>query len=247
MKLTKQNIEESVKKLQEKTNDSLTELLVKYSPEIGTPQEIKEALLEVTDTSYEQKRIASAMESIGDYLHRHSFPVEIKEISDNWVEAFENFSNLMAEKTEIADKKEIKTEDLLTPLQNVIGLSPKTYEIFYNAGKDLYIHKYYEKAADVFFVLLMLNHSYSNVWISLGLSEQQCGRFDQALRAFAMGAATYIESPEAFFCAANCCIDMNDYNEAKIYLEEGLERLNQDKKFEVYRGIANQINRKLSK
>lgn len=247
MDLNKHDIEESMKNMQDQACTSLTEILVKYSPELGNATKIKEALMAATDTSTEQKRIFSAFESIGDYLHRHSFPVEIKEIGDNWAQAFEEFSSLITGEKELPGAKEMQAEGVFPPLQTTIGISPKTYEIFYAAGRDLYTHKSYEKAADVFFVLAMLNHCYSNVWISLGLSEQHCGHFEQALKAFAMGAITHVDSPEPFFCAADCCIAMNDYSEAKIYLDEGLERLNKDRQYETFRGIANRIARQLKR
>lgn len=239
MKLTKQEVETSIKNLQDRAYSSITEFLVKNAPELGDEQEIREAVLSTLDTSQEQKRIASAFESIGHYLDRHSFPVEMQEIRDNWMQAFEQYTKLLSE------EKTIQAEDMFAPLQPLIGLSPKTYEIFYAAGIDLYTHKSYEKAADVFFLLTMLNHCYCNVWISFGLAEQHCGHYESALKAFAMAAITNADSPEPYFCAAGCCIAMHDPNEAKIYLEEGLERLNQDKKYEVFRGIANQIGRQL--
>jgi tetratricopeptide (TPR) repeat protein len=248
MAITKKELDEAIHSIQDKACQSLTDFLVSNSPELADSKELKEAVLEALDTSNEQKRIESAFVSIADYLHRHSFPVETKEINDNWVEAFNKFTKLLMGKEEIKEgTPSSQPEDLMQPLQTIIGIAPKTYEIFYACGLDLYKHDAFEKAADVFFLLTILNYCYSSVWIALGLSEQKCGHFELALKAYAMGAITHIESPEPFFCAADCCIAMNDPHEARIYLDEGMERLNKNREFESFRGQAQRISQLLVK
>lgn len=233
---TNDNMDEAIHTFQDQAASSLTELISKSVPELANSPELKQALLSSLDISHEQQRIQSAYKSIAAYLQRSSYAVEMQEIQENWVQAFGQFTELLE------NKREINNENA-EPLQEMIGLSPKTYDLFYAAGRDLYEQNAFEKAADVFFLMTIFNYCYSNVWISLGLSEQKCGRFESALKAFAMAVMTNIDSPEPYLCAADCCLAMNDLAEAKIYLDEAMIRLNKDSQYEPFRAVAARISK----
>lgn len=234
-----QDFDNALNSFREEAQTACAEFLTKTAPEVADSPELKEAIRATLDITSEQQRIKSAFESIFDYCQHHCTPVEMQEVSDNWEQAFERFTTLLEGKE--WEGKQITEEDLMKPLQTQIGLSPKTYELFYAAGRDLYDYNAFEKAADIFFLLTTLNPYYSNVWLSLGLAEQKCGRFETALKAYAMGAITNLSSPESFLYAADCCIAMNNLSEAKVYLEEGMERINKDQQYEPFSALAAQI------
>lgn len=240
MELTKENLDKAVRMIIDNGATLLNEIVEKSLPEPPAPGEVKKQIGSLLDISREQQRIYAAFDSINDYLQRCSYPAEIEEINENWVQAFEKFGNML-NKTKEANSKNPEES-----FQAMIGLSPKTYEIFYAAGKELYDQNAFEQAADIFFVLTLFNHSYPSVWLSFGLSEQKCGRFEAALRAFAMGAVTDNKSPEPLLCAADCCIAMNDPDEAKIYLEEATARIDRDSQYESFRSVAKKIGKLLS-
>jgi len=219
----KHDIDDAIKTLTKNATDSLTKQLIANSPDPVDEKELKKEISSFLDIKVEEKRINSAFDSIVDYLHRHGSPVELEEIRENWREAFEKFTTLLAEERAFTEK------DMEISLQEAIGISQKTFDQFYKTGRELYSHKEYQKAADIFFTLALFNQYYYNVWLSLGLSEQHCGHFDAALRAYAMAAITNIDSPEPFLHGADCCIAMHDKHEAELYLEEAVERIDKDR------------------
>lgn len=237
--LTQETLDAAIHAFQDQAASSLTEMMNKSMPKPVDVPELKQAILSSLDISPVQQKIQSAFKSISYYLQRSIYAVEMQEIQDNWMSAYEQLMALLENQTER------KQEDLGEPLQTLIGLSAKTYDSFYAAGLDLFDQEAFEKASEVFFLLALFNYCYSNVWISLGLSEQKCGRLEPALNAFAMGVITNPDSPESYLYAAECCIAMNDLVEAKTYLEEALTRLDKDPQYESFRAVATKISKQI--
>jgi tetratricopeptide (TPR) repeat protein len=236
--LTKENLDKMIHSFQDQAAVSLTELIKISVPELANSPELKKEVLSSIDIAPGQQRISSAFKSITNYLQSSLSPVERQEIEENWMQSFQQFSELLE------SKKAMESEDSIKPLQELIGLSSQTYDLFYAAGRDLYENEAFEKASDIFFLLTILNYCYSNVWISLGLCEQKCNHLETALKAFSMAVITNPESPEPYLCAADCCIAMNDLSEANIYLEQAMPRL-KDPQYESFRAVASRISQQL--
>lgn len=236
MTITKNEIDKTIKHITKHTAKTITEHLVKNSSDPINPEEVRENVLSLLSLEYEEERLISAFESVVDYLDRFSTPVELNEIKKNWIDAFNAFFEVLKE------KKEVTKEVQFTPLQDLLGITSKTYQQFYAAGRDLFIHHQYKKASDVFFLLAILNNCYYSVWLSLGLCEERCSNFESALVAYTMAMITDNDSPEPFLCAANCCIEMSDKHEAEVYLDEAMERIDHDpKKYVAFKAEVTKI------
>lgn len=238
MQTIKNEIDRLIKSSQEKASKTITEFLIKNSAEPLDEKEVKDVVMASLSVDVESKRFDSAFHGIYDYMQSHCAPVEIEDIKENWLHALDQFA------CALEDKKQVTEENVFTPLQNIIGLSEKTYTQFYEAGKNLYEQKLFDKAADVFFLLAFLNHSFYNVWISLGLCEQRCGHFELALKAFAMATITNIEAPEPFLHGAECCIEMGDRTEALLYLEEAMERIDKNPNYKSLKSHVKSLKSK---
>lgn len=136
-------------------------------------------------------------------------------------EVLEGLSNLEKRSSEV------KEEDLdKTSLEGLMGLSPSIIDEIYRAGTNQFQQKDFQNAANVFFILSLLNYGRHNVWLSLGLSEQQLGHHEAAVIDFAMAAVTNIQSPWSFLYSAESALHLGEFKEAKAYLEHAKEIIN---------------------
>lgn len=236
MVTTKNDIDKAIRTSQEEACEFITNFLVKNSKEHLDAKEVKAAVMSSLNMdNVLGMRFNSAFDSLFDYMQRHCAPVEIDDVKENWLHVLDKF-------TEASPKREPSSEeDIFLPLQDEIGFSQKTYAQFFDAGRDLYEQKLFKQAADVFFLLSFINHSYYNVWLMLGLSEQKCGNFDSALKAYAMATITNIDTPESFLRAADCCLEMGDQNEAKLYVEEALPRIEKNPEYATFSAYAAEL------
>lgn len=168
------------------------------------------------------QRIDSATESLLRYIQSNLSQVEIQELAKEWEIGVEKVTELLEKKVE----EPVEVIPVIT-LQKIMNLSERFLEIFYKAGVQLFEGKDYIKAADVFFLLTLIDYQRHNIWLSLGLSELKNKRFEHALNAFAMAAITRAESPLPYIYSAECCIALERKQEASSYLSLARESLNQ--------------------
>ena len=224
-----EKLEDTIKIISTKFCDSLVKYIEKTNSAPIESEKLRKEFMIALDLEKETKRFESAFHTIVDYMDRFGSPVELNEIKENWTHACQKFSELACE------ERIFKDSDIYSSLQDQIGITKNTFDQFFKIGRELYLRNEFEKAADVFFMLGFLNHAYYNVWVSLGLSEQQANHYDQALRAYAMACIMNNDSPEPFLYAADCCLAMNDKYEAELYLNEAVERIEKDSlKFESF-------------
>jgi len=232
--------------LETKVIQPLTELesdflikVIKSLDESLDEEEIKHEVLKFLDVTPEKTRIFSGINSIKNYMKTHCTPVQQNEIKDEWQHGMEKYVHAI-------NHQEKFPKDVIIPLQEIIGISNTTMEIFYAAGLDLYHQHHYKTASDVFFFLINLSHLYYNMWISFALAEQKQHHYPTALNAFAMAIMINIDSPEPYLHAAECCMKMNDTHEAKQYLQDAMDRINRDtKRYYALQNHALEIKKKI--
>jgi type III secretion system low calcium response chaperone LcrH/SycD len=117
-------------------------------------------------------------------------------------------------------------------LQEHFQLKDKTLQALYQAAKHLYEQKVYEKAANAFGVLTVLNPKYATFWLGLGHAETLCNRFEPALLAYAMASHLNPDDPTAYLHSAECYEILNDGMNAVNSLELAFEAIEDKKEYE---------------
>jgi tetratricopeptide (TPR) repeat protein len=162
-----------------------------------------------------RKKIESGIEAI---IHDFQKRLSEQQIHSIQQEVLEGLSNL--------EKRcsEVKEEDLdRTALEDLMNLSKLTIDEIYSAGNNQFQQKAFQNAANIFFILSLINYGRHHVWLSLGLSEQQLGHHEAAIVDFAMAALTDIHSPWSFIYSAESSLHLREEKEAKAYLEQARE------------------------
>lgn len=165
------------------------------------------------------QRVDSATESLLRYIQSNLSQVELQELAKEWELGVEKV-------TELFEKKSPVDVIPVITLQKIMNLSEKSLETFYKAGVKLFEEKEYMKAADLFFLLTLIDYQRHNIWLSLGLSELKNKRYEAALNAFAMALVTKSDSPLPYIYSAECCIALERKQEASSYLALAREGLN---------------------
>lgn len=167
------------------------------------------------------KRVDSAIEAVLQYIKANLTQVEIDELAKEWELGVERLNDLSEKKIE----GPLQVIPLIT-LQKLMNLSEKSLGIFYTTGVKLYEQQDYIKAADVFFLLTLIDYQRHNIWLSLGLSELKNKHYEVALNAFAMAAITKNDSPLSYIYSSECCIALHRLQESESYLALARDALN---------------------
>ena len=69
-------------------------------------------------------------------------------------------------------------------LQEILEVSDETLRSLYTLSRYLYEHQFYEEACGAFYLLSLLNPSYSTFWMGLGNCEYILQRYQEALSAY---------------------------------------------------------------
>lgn len=170
------------------------------------------------------QRIESGLKAIKENIATLP-PIEQKKLQDDCVNGLNRW---VAASEKENDKEEVSQTQETPPsnLDETMGLSEETINYFYSVGVGLYQQQQYQKASDVFSFLTVLNIGRFDVWIALGLSEQQLSNWESALNAYGMAACAQFDSPYPYIYSAECCINMSDTQEALLYLDTAEEKLN---------------------
>lgn len=158
------------------------------------------------------QRVDSAVEALVHALKATLSPLEIQEISQEWDQGVEKMSEIPEQSAE--------NPELIpaVPLRKMMSVSEKTLGFLYGAGVHLYEKQDYVKAADVFFLLTLIDFQKFNIWLSLGLSELKSTHFEPALNAFAMASIINSNTPLPYMYSSECCIALGRPQESTDYL-----------------------------
>lgn len=156
-------------------------------------------------------RLDSAQNVILEDLKSHLSKVEFEKFQENWKQGLDKI---------LSDTLQPQAAGTLPPtLQSLMGITEETLSKLYDVGVRCYKSKDFVKAADVFFFITLIDYLRHNVWISLGLSEQQNLHWDLALAAFGMAVMTNADDPVSYLQSAECSLALQNSVEAKQYLD----------------------------
>lgn len=124
----------------------------------------------------------------------------------------------------LKDKTEFKQElDKGKTAQEILEISQETMAKFYGAAYHLFEHKHYQSAADGFVFLVTLNGHNYDYWLGLGMSEQLCGHYEDAIDAYEIAAIIEIENPISYFYLAKCLFAIHDRESSMLALDLAIE------------------------
>lgn len=171
----------------------------------------RQELLDFYGGKKEFDRIDAALRALQADFSTELSPVQLDQLKEEWERGVANLLNSQEEEG--------------VTLCRVMRLSESFLETFYSFGVKSFKGKNFAKAADIFFLLSLIDFQRPSIWESLGLSEMQLGEFELALNAFAMASITNPDSPYPFIHSAECCIALNRFAEASTYFDLAKEAI----------------------
>jgi tetratricopeptide (TPR) repeat protein len=187
----------------------------------------KNEFVQRTTKFYSDKEVAKKAElgcqALMEELQKFLSDADLERICNECVEGLNNYT---VEK----DRSHISKEQEKAVYQK-LGISEETIGQIYEAGARLYKEHDFESAANVFFLLTVLDPHRYNVWLSLGLSEFQSGNCEVSLNVFSVASAIAVNSPFPYIYSAECCLKNGNMKEAAKFLtlaEEALTRGHHD-------------------
>lgn len=189
------------------------------------------------------RRLRQGVSAIWDWLEqtaneRESADKTLQEINDT----------LIALKREKPEDTLIALEDRARSsesLRNCLGLSDQNIEHFYRAAFTYNQQEQYEKSADSFYFLCVLDPLVYSFWLGYGHSEQMLQRFTPALYAYAMASFMEAENPTPHYFAAVCYDKLANVPEALNSLNLAIACPHTDQHAAILRS-ASELKRKLS-
>jgi hypothetical protein len=193
-------------------------------PEKTWKEQKRNELMNLFSGKKDFNRIDSALEAVRLDFQAHLAPIEQEKLSEEWELGVEKINDLLIQPAgEPAEESAATLPDL--PLRKIMNISDESFELFYKTGIRYFQNQDFIKAADVFFLLSLIDYQKHNIWISLGLSEMKIQQFEPALNAFAMAAITKSDTPYPYIYSAECCIALGRAHECSTYLDLAREAL----------------------
>lgn len=118
---------------------------------------------------------------------------------------------------------DLKDEDRLNKsTMEILEISKEDFLTLYNMASDELNHANYQIAADMFTFLNWLHPMMYYCWINLGLAESMLGRHSEAKEIFHSCLELFPEEPILYIYAANNSYMLNEMDEAKELLKQGI-------------------------
>ena len=89
-------------------------------------------------------------------------------------------------------------------LQSILQISDETLQSLYFLSRYLYEHQQYEEACGAFYLLSVINPSYTTFWIGLGNCEYLLQRYQEALSSYSFASQVESSNPTPQILAARC-------------------------------------------
>ena len=172
---------------------------------------------------------------------------------EDWETAIDQIKNFLKQFKDIPPNNSTNNEFITSlkdspSLQKLLEVSDSTLGRVFVCGQQLYDHRLFKDAADVFFIVAFFNIKRSAPWIALGLSEQKLNRFSEALNAFALGAVTDSLSAEPIIYSAECYLEQGEEEDAAKSLTLAEEVIHKNPKINSeLEGKVKQLRSKLKK
>ncbi len=228
LKTTKKNLSNLLILMEKEINAIIDKMMlaitVPNDPLGSIKNKKREELFKVLGGGEHWQRIPNGFKLIREDLVKHLLPNELNAQERELEHAMDNvkrFNHICSSAGELAEA----LADTPETFQTLFGITDQTIEHFYEAGCRYYKGAYYKEAADVFFLISFLNPHIFNVWLSLGLTEQQGHNYEKALEAFAMATLIDMRSIQPHIHSAECYIHLRDNIVAKATLELAFKTL----------------------
>lgn len=197
---------------------------VTFNPEdkLQSKEKAEQELFDLLSAKPLRERFDRGFESIVDQLLTLVSPKEFELVRMEWRQAVEKIVTIFKVYQDSGVLKDIDGEKF-DILQELLGISDTTLNLFYKCGCNLYDRRRFQEASDVFFVVAFLNAGRSNPWISMGLAAKQTGNIEEALRSFAMASIADPHSAIPQIYAAESYIEVQQFREAVAALELAAE------------------------
>lgn len=98
--------------------------------------------------------------------------------------------------------------------RQVLEITQEQMQQLGGAANALLQKKEYQKAADAFLFLTVLDPTQHSYWLNLGLAEELSGNYDNALHAFGMATLTDLSDPAGHIYAAECYTALDKFRSA---------------------------------
>jgi tetratricopeptide (TPR) repeat protein len=179
----------------------------------------KKELIDFYSGKKDFNRVDAALEALRSEFAASLSSVEQDKLLEEWETGVKKINGLLEQPAEEP------IPILPQPLRGMMNLSELFMESFYSIGVKYFHNQDFTKAADIFFLLSLIDFQRHAIWVSLGLSEMKLGQFEPALNAFAMASITNAAPPYPYIYSAECCIALNCSQEATTYLALAKEAL----------------------
>lgn len=153
-------------------------------------------------------RFANGIRLMETHLHGQIAPEELQRIQDDLAQRSVDF-------LKNAQEEDDPESDGMESFQELLKISDETIEQMYQVGVTLDKQNAFQDAADVFFVLSVLDYRRHNIWMALGLCEQRLGNMDPALKAYAMAMITDVDDPWSYLHSAECYQALGESTDAE--------------------------------
>ena len=170
-----------------------------------------------------RKQFSRGLDLILEDLKNHCTPVEWETMQQECTSGVLKWCEMSDQEASSIEELIEKVEQAPDTLQQVLNLSEKTMEAMYQSGLRYFEGKQWQAAKDVFWVLAILSPLRPNLWIALGLMDQQEGKFEEALEHFAKAMLLSDNDLLPYFYVAECYLSNNQKYLAESTLRAALE------------------------
>lgn len=118
---------------------------------------------------------------------------------------------------------ELKLADSDKTLMDVLGFSQELLEQFYQVGLRSFKGAHFEDAERVFTLISLLNPLEHNAWLSLGITKENCSKWEEAVHAFKVAERLQGSDPVSLVHQGQCYHAMRDKPQALSLYEQAIK------------------------
>jgi tetratricopeptide (TPR) repeat protein len=100
----------------------------------------------------------------------------------------------------------------------IIGIRKAQVMLIAGIGRRLFDARRFEDAADIFFMLTVLDPDHYQYWVSLGMCEQNMENYEAAVIAYYTATCLGHRKAQVYFHCAQCMWSLEEYDAALSFL-----------------------------
>lgn len=191
-------------------------------------EKFKQELIALLDEEEESKRIEEGMRIIFTQLKINPLgKVCLDELAKSANRLLDDSFDLLEKLPDFIKNAKSKRilnqapneQSSLLSLAQQLGISHNTLKTIYEIGNELFIHKQYDEALNLFQAFVHLDNVSYEAWVALGICFQQKEKFYQAINAYTMASLLSPAEILPYLYSCECFIALNNYAQAKGCLE----------------------------